>query len=223
VPYCSHSDLSAFGAPRGSTPNPGRPLHSALSNTLTLDEHGFETGDEVLFRPAGDGAMPTGLSSGVTYFAQYETPHTFRVRATAGGAALTFTDAEDPLVVIAPLNKDAAIEKASRIVDDMVPGQEVPFDDTTLYPDGVPAIIQITTAELASGILLAGTGSASRSLAEVLDAAGKRLERWAKGVPVRGTPDDSRYNQAAAAPASTSVTAATCVSDPRGWRRYGGL
>jgi hypothetical protein len=181
----------------------------------TLDVHGFETGDAILFRPAGAGEMPAGLSAGVTYYAQAETEHTFRVRATAGGAAITFTDAEDPLLVVAPLNREAAIEWADRMIDDMSAGQAVPFDDVSIYPDGVPAIIRMTSAELAAGKLLAMTGGASRSLAEVVDGAVKRIERWAKGLPVRGTPDASRANIAA--------VATSPVCDARGWRRFGGL
>lgn len=213
--YCSISDLYAHGLPRGATPNPGRCLASAADSVCTLDVHGFVTGDEILFRPAGDGVMPSGLDSGVTYYAQAETEHTFRVRATADGAALTFATAEDPLVVIAPLNREAAIEWADRMIDDMTVGQAVPFDDASIYPDGVPPIIRMTSAELAAGKLLAVTGSASRSLADTVDAAVKRIERWSKGVPVRGTPAESRVNLAA--PATVPVY------DARGWRRFGGL
>jgi hypothetical protein len=198
-------------------------LASATSNTCTLDCHEFQTGDEILFTPAGDGAMPAGLSAGVTYYAERVSEHAFKVRATASGASITFTNAADPLVVVAPLNRDAWIEWADRLIDDMVPGQAVPFDDVTLYPDGVPAIIRLTSAELAATKGAAMVGSASRSLAEASDLAYKRLERWAKGVPVRGTPDASRANQAAAAPAATSALLATTGSDPRGWKRFGGL
>lgn len=185
---------------------------------MVLDLHGFETGDEILFRPAGDGAMPAGLSAGVTYYAQAETEHTFRVRETAGGAAISFTDAEDPLVVIAPLNRAAAIAWADRMIDDMAGGQAVPFDDASLYPDGVPEIVRMTAAELAAGKLLAISGAASRSLSDTVDAAVKRIGRWAQGLPVRGTPDASRANLAAAAP-----PAAVAYSDPRGWKQFGGF
>lgn len=213
--YCSPSDLYAHGVPRGATPNPGRVLASAADDTCTLDVHGFETGDEILFRPAGAGEMPAGLTAGTTYYAQRESEHTFKVRATAEGAAISFTDADDPLTVIAPLNREAAIEWADRMIDDMSAGQVVPFDDTDLYPDGVPSIIRMTSAELAAGKLLAMSASAPRPLAEIVDAAVKRVERWAKGLPVRGTPDESRAQLAVA------VTAPVC--DPRGWRRHGGL
>lgn len=217
MPYCSPSDLYAFGVPRGATPNPGRVLAVAESSVCVLDVHGFETGDAILFRPAGDGALPPQLSEGVTYYAQAETEHTFAVRATPSGPALTFDDAEDPIMVIAPLNRDAAIEWADQVIDDMVPGQATPFDNAALYPEGVPSIVRMTSAELAAGKLLAMTGSASRSLAETVDAAQKRLTRWAQGLPVRGTPTASRVNSAASAPATAPVT------DSRGWRRFGGL
>jgi hypothetical protein len=207
--------MHAHGVPRGATPNPGRVLASATDDTCTLDQHGFETGDAIQFRPAGDGDMPTGLSEGTTYYAEYVSDYTFRVRATAGGAAIAFDDAEDPLVVIAPLDKDAAIEYADRLIDDMVPGQAVPFDDATLYPDGVPAIIRMTSAELASVKLLSGSGAASKSLADVADAVHKRLTRWSAGLPVRGTPDESRQNLAAVAVAP--------YEDRRGWSRWGGI
>jgi hypothetical protein len=194
-------------------------LDSALSNVCTLDQHGFETGDAILFRPAGDGVMPAGLVAGTTYYAQAESEHTFKVRATAGGAAITFTNADDPLVVVAPVDRASFIAWADRIIDDMVPGQATPFDDVTLYPAGVPEIVRMTSAELASGKMLAVTGSASRSLAETVDMAQKRLTRWAAGLPVRGTPDASRTNLAAGA-APVLPTAST---DPRGWKRWGGL
>ena len=215
--YCSPSDLHAHGVPRGATPNPARVLASAVSNTCTLDDHGFATGDTITFRPAGDGAMPAGLVAGTTYYAQAETDHMFRVRATAGGAAITFTDVDpdDPIMVFAPLDKAASIAWADRMIDNMVTGQATPFDDVALYPDGVPDIIKFTSAELAAGHLLGVTGSASRSLADIVDAAQKRLERWSTGVPVRGTPDESRENLAVAA------TAPYC--DRRGWSKYGGL
>lgn len=215
MPYCSPADLHAHALPRGATPNPGRALASAVDSVCTLDQHGFATGDEILFRPTGDGAMPAGLALGTTYYAQYETEHTFRVRETAGGAAITFTDADDPIMVIAPLNRGAAIEWADRLLDDMIPGQAVPFDDVALYPEGVPPIIRMTSAELAAGKLLAMTGAASRPLADIVDAAIKRVERWAKGLPVRGTPAETRTNLAA--------VATVPVYDSRGWRRYGGL
>lgn len=215
MPYCTPADLHAFGVPRGATPNPGRVLAAAVNSTCTLDGHGFETGDEVSFRPAGDGTMPAGLVAGTPYYAQAEGEYSFKVRTTPGGAALSFTDAEDPLMVIAPLDRASAIEYADRLIDDMAAGQAVPFDDVSLYPDGVPAIIKMTSAELAAVKLLSVTGSASRSLADAADAAAKRLARWAQGLPVRETPAETR--------AQVAAVAVSPYADRRGWSRFGGL
>src|SRR6185295_16816878 len=104
------------------------------------------------------------------------------------------------------------------MLNDMTPAQAVPYDDVALYPDGVPAIIRMTAAELAAGKLLAGCGAASKSLSEVVDSATKRLARWSGGVPLRGTPEATRVNVAAPAP-----TIATTATDARGWKRFGGL
>lgn len=213
MPYCTPADLHAFGVPRGATPNPGRVLASAVNNTCTLDVHGFEMGDAISFRPAGDGDMPTGLVAGTTYYAQSEGEYSFKVRATPSGAAISFTDAEDPLMVLAPLDRASAIEYADRLIDDMSAGQAVPFDDVSLYPDGVPAIIKMTSAEIAAVKLLSITGSASRSLADVADAAAKRLARWAQGLPVRETPAETRAQVAAVATAP--------YADIRGWSTFG--
>src|SRR5687767_11310983 len=100
---CQPSDLFAFGVPRGATLNQGRVLASLLDDTCSLDMRCFDTGTAILFRAAGSGALPAELSGGVTYYAQAETEHTFRVRATADGPALSITDAEDPILVITPL------------------------------------------------------------------------------------------------------------------------
>lgn len=215
--YCNASDLHSHGVARGATPNPGRPLASLTSSTCVLDAHDFETGDAILLSVVGDGALPSPLVAGTTYYAQRESEHAFKVRATAGGSALTIVDADDTVLVSAPLDRDAAIELASRMVDDMTPGQSVPFDNAAVYPDGVPAIVRMTTAEIASGLILTRAGTSSRGMSEIVDGAQKRLARWAQGLPVRGTPAASRTNSAAPAPATAPV------SDSRGWRRFGGI
>lgn len=207
--YCAPADLFAFGLPRGSTPNPGRVLSSAVGSVCALDVHGFITGDPVLLRPAGDGAMPTGLSAGVTYFVELTTEHTFRLRATAGGSAITWTDAVDPLIVISPLPVDAAISWGEQIVNNSLPAHMIPL----IAP--IPEIVKMTVAELAAGKLLALSGSASVSLSKTVDDAIARLARWSKGVPLRGPDGPPRTNLA--------VSATRPYCDRRGWNRFGGL
>lgn len=208
---CSAQDLFAFGVPRGATPNPGRVLASLIDSVCTLDVHGLDTGTAILFRPAGSGALPAELSEGTTYYAESLTEHTFRVRATAGGVALTITDAVDPVMVVTPLPVAEAIAWAEQVIYDSLPAHAVPLAQSA----PVPELLRITCAELAAGKLLALSGAASRSLSETVDMALKRVERWGKGVPLRDPNAPARTNLAA--------TASAPPSDARGWRRYGGI
>lgn len=211
--YCEASDLYDFGLPRGAVPNPPRPLYQLADSVCMLDDHGFATGDEIQFRPAGDGTLPAELTEGTVYYAHALTSATFAVRATPTGSDMTITDATDPVLVSAPLPIDAAIEFASELIDDALTGHTVPLDP-------VPAIIRMTAAELAAGKLLARSGGQSKSLAEIVDAALKRLERWRAGKPVDGADEDSRANLAA--PGAAAGSSGWC-SGSRAWRRYGGL
>jgi hypothetical protein len=210
VSLCQPSDLFAFGLPRGATPNPGRVLASLVDGVCSLDVHGLDTGTAILFRAAGDGALPPELVEGTTYYAESLTEHTFRVRATAGGAAISITDADDPVMVVVPLPIAETIAWAEQIIYDSLPAHAVPL----AQGDAVPTILRMTCAELAAGKLLALSGAASRSLSDTVDAALKRVERWGKGIPLRD-PD---------APARTNLAAASApASDSRGWKRYGGI
>ena len=176
-------------------------MHSLADDVCTLDNHEFATGTPIVFA----GYPPAELTEGVTYYAQRVTDSTFRVRATADGAALALTDVTDPVVVFEPLPKDEAIEWASAIIDDLLSAHQVPLDP-------IPEIVRFTCAELAAGKLLAMRGATSRSMAEIVDGARQRLARWAKGVPVQGSDTDTRANLTVLG----SVTA-----DNRGWRCHG--
>jgi hypothetical protein len=176
----------------------------------TLDNHGFGTGDQIMFR-APSGSLPAELSASTTYYAEAETAHTFRVRATAGGSALTITDAEDPVMVISPLPVSEAIAWAEQIINDHLPAHAMPIASG----ETVPEIIRMTCAELAAGKLLALTGSVQRPLSETVDKAMARLARWAKGVPLTDANAPARTNLAAVSTAQ--------YHDRRGWSRYGGL
>lgn len=207
---CQPSDLYAFGVPRGATPNPGRVLASLTDSICSLDVHGLDTGTAILFRAAGNGALPVELSEGVTFYAEALTEHTFRVRETVSGPAISITDSDDPIMVITPLPIAEAIAWAEQVIYDSLPAHAVPLAQS----DVVPALLRMTCAELAAGKLLAISGAASRSLSDTVDMALKRVERWGKGVPLRD-PD---------APARTNLAAASApASDARGWKRYGGL
>lgn len=208
--YCTASDLYAHGLPRGATPNPGRVLESAVSNVCTLDVHGFSTGTAVQFRAAGAGSLPAGLVEGTTYYAEEVTESRFRVRATPTGSAVSFTDADDPVMVLTPLPIAEAIAWAQEVCNDLLSAHVV-----VPVPDPVPAILRMTAAELAAGYVMAGTGGAAKSLGEIVDGARKRLERWDTGVPIT--------DAAAPPPANLATLAAVPYLDTRGWRRFGGL
>lgn len=207
--YCAQGDLYAFGLPRGAVPNPGRVVDAAnaSTDTIPLGEHGFATGDPVSFRADANGSLPAPLVEGVGYFAIATTDEAFSVSASPGGAVIDLTTAGEGIVVIAPLPIAGAIAWASRIIDENAPAHLVPFS----LP--VPEIVKMTCAELAAGKLL--SGSQSKSLADMVDAAVKRLAKWAAGVPIRG--------ENAPAPANLATSASVPFNDSRGWQQFGGI
>lgn len=212
--YCAESDLYDFGIPRGGIPNPGRlaadPPASASTDAIELDGHGFVLDGLVSFRAEAGGTLPSPLVAGTTYYAKPVNDAYFQVSATAGGAAIDLTTAGSGVVVLTPLPISEAIEFASALIDDMIPSHAVPL--TVPYPP----IIVMTCAELAAAKLAARSGSASVSLAGTADAARKRLERWATGVPVRGT------GASAQTPTNLAQSATAPALDTRGWTRWGG-
>lgn len=209
--YCTKPDLYDAGLARGTLPNPGRLVASVdtSADLLTLDGHGFRADAELLFRAETGGSLPSPLVAGTTYYADAVSDSTFKVRASAGGAAINLTTAGSLIVVSTPVPFTAAIRRASAMVDDMLPAHLVPL--TAPYPVVVVAV----TADLAIAVLgmLTG-GSSSDFVTEKLAAAQKILDRWAKGVPIRG----------AIVPPAAGLAAVTTVTglDSRGWIPTGG-
>jgi len=215
VDYCNPSDLYNLGGlQRGSLPNAARLLASASTtlDALFLDGHGFETNDPLTFRADANGALPAPLVAGVSYFVIARDDNSFQLAAAVDGVALSLTTAGARTLVIAPLPIAGAIAYASRVLDDMIPAHVLPVAQP------IPELLRMTCAEIAVYKLLVRSGSASSSMAEQMDRATRRIERWARGVPMRG-PD---------APASANLAqtgAAVAVRrrlDARGWGRYGG-
>jgi hypothetical protein len=212
--YCVESDLWDFGVPRGSIPNAGRlaadPPANASTDRIELDGHGLSLNDPVSFRAEGGGSLPSPLVAGTAYFAIPYSDAYFQVSATLGGPAIDLTTAGGGVVVLQPLPVDAAIEFASALIDDMLPAHAVPL----VYP--YPPIVTMTCAELAAARLAARSGAASVSLTGIADAARKRLERWAQGIPLRGT------NTATQTPTNLATSAVAAPVDSRGYVRWGG-
>ncbi len=208
--YADPADLFAFGLPRDAASNPGRPAEAdAVADAIELDVHCFALGDAVSFRAENGGSLPAPLVEGVSYAAIPLDEARFQVAAAAGGPALNLTTAGAYFLVIAPLPVAACLEWAARIIDDMLPGHLVPVASP------VPEILRMTCAELAAGKLLALRGVSSASIASMVDDAHKRIERWARGVPIRGS--------GAQEPAQLAVVASVPYRDRRGWSRFGGL
>lgn len=209
--YCAPGDLYAHGIPRGSVANPGRLAAKVLASTnaFTLDVHGFDAGDPVTVRAQAGGSLPAPLVEGVQYFAVPLTESTFSVSATVGGSVIDLTTDGSNVVVIAPLPIDKAIAMASAAIDDMLPDHVVPLSQP------YPPIIVITCAQIAAGQLAGLIGATSMALADIVDKAQKRIERWAAGVPIRGS-------NSPAVRAGLAVTATASSSEADAWRRVGG-
>lgn len=210
--YCEPSDLYDFGLPRGAVPNPGRLLDAVdvALDWMALDVHGFALDDPVMFRAEAGGALPGGLSQGVSYFAIPIDESHFQVSATAGGAPIDLTSSGVTVLAISPLPIAAAIEWGARTIDDMLPAHAVPL----VAP--YPPIIVATNAELAAGKLATRGGYVSKALSDIIAGAQKKLDRWAKNVEIRGENAPIPVQGAAVA---TAIPAQ--VDDSRGWFRWG--
>jgi hypothetical protein len=62
----------------------------ASPGVVTWNSHGLVANQSVVFNNTG-GALPSGLSAGVTYYVTNPTTNTFQVSATPGGSAITTT------------------------------------------------------------------------------------------------------------------------------------
>ena len=208
--YCQASDLYQYGLPRGSVPRQARMIASVDTDgdTLTLDGHGFSTDDALTFRAEAGGSLPSPLEAGETYYAIAVDSYRFQVSATAGGDAINLTTEGDLALVIPPDPIPGAIAWATGMIDDMVPANVVPMAEPY-----TPSVVS-TCAELAAWKLLSVSGAQTDAFRDVEAGARKRLERWAKGVPIRGENQPTAASQAAsqAVPRGTSA-----------WSRHGGI
>ena len=209
--YCSASDLYDHGLPRGGVPNPGRLAGSVSTSTsaFELDGHGLDSGDQVSFRADAGGSLPSPLVTGQTYYALPVDDAHFRVESSVGAGAVTLNTTGARVLVVIPLPILGTIEWASRVIDDMLPAHVSPLSEP------IPQIVRVTCAEIAAKKLAGARGADSLTLNAIVDAAHKRLERWAKGIPLRGPDVPARAGLAG------GVTAD--FGDRMGWRRYGGI
>lgn len=88
---------------------------SAANDTITITDHRFEDGDEVIYNvPASPAYAIGGLTDGNTYYIVSSTANTFKLSATSGGSAIDLTfptvtvDADDAAVVVVASDKIVA-------------------------------------------------------------------------------------------------------------------
>lgn len=205
--YCSDQDLYQYGLPRGTLANPGRDVASIDTTTgvYTLDAHGFGGATErtpVTFRAAHGGTIQQGVTEGTTYYAEALTDRTFQVyAASTGGSPIVSTDGGENVVVVGPIPDMR--EFYSRWCDTFFPGHVVPFEDP------IPPLVRGLTAQLCANATLRATGQASVSQDEIENQARVQLERFAKGMAIRGDSSVKRANLAYATHATTRWTSET--------------
>lgn len=189
----------------------GREVASSLASTdvLTLGAHGLSTDDAVTLRATEGGTLSAPLVAGTTYYAVRINDDTFKLAASAGGAAINLTTDGVTMIVTKSLPIDRYLEVFSRWVEDCVPAHLVPFerDENGAYP----ILIVKTVCELAGKVLLNRNGKNSEIVTAGELAAKAQLERWATGRPLR--------DPGITAAANLAVTSAISAQspDPRGW------
>lgn len=201
--YCSRADVTAE-LPAGEIVGWSRPAAASSSDILTLDGHGLETNDTVTVRAPEGVTLPSPLAEGTTYYAIRLTASTFKLSATAGGAALNLTSSADEIIIHREPNFDDVIEFYSRWADGFLPAHAVPLE-APIHP-----IVRRCVARCAAATMLARDGKSSTLVRDQELAAKAIIERHAAGIPLRGADVTTSTNLAI-----TDTLVGT--EDSRGW------
>jgi len=193
--------------PPGAITSPTGILASCLasSDVLTYDGHGLETNDEVTVRAASAGTLSAPLVAGAVYYAIRLTNSTFKLAASAGGAALNITSDGVEMIVTREPKFDDVIEFVSRWADTFLPAHVVPLT-APIHP-----LVRGVVADVSAKRILNANGADS-AVVNAAELAGKAiLERFAAGMPLRGG--------TAQVPSNLAITATSVSSggDPRGF------
>jgi len=92
---------------KGYSPNGGSPKEfqaDASTDVFSVPGHGYVANDPVVFY---GGTVPAGLTEGTIYYARDVTTNTFKVAATAGGAAIDITGAGASDCVVSKIVENA--------------------------------------------------------------------------------------------------------------------
>ena len=211
--YCIPSDLYSYGLPPGGLSLPARLVQDIAGSTattiLTLDGHGLGLNDPIQFRAESGGVLPTGLSSGVVYYAKPVSSSAFSVAASVDGAAKSLTPPVTNVLLVIDPPVQKWIDWAASIIDNFLPAHLVPLSRDA-YGD-YPAIVIAANADLAVARGLQWSGTGSVNLQDKLKATQQLLDRWAKGVPLRG------QGASAQTSGNLAVTRSSSQVDPRRW------
>lgn len=221
VVYATRSDLDDFGGlPDGALSNEGRVVQSsnASADTLVLEAHGLETGEELQVRALEGGTLPSPLVEG-TYYAIRVSDSTLKLAASeldaTNGAAVDITTSGANFIVAKPLPIDRHLELYSRWVDDFLPAHMVPLsvDGEGNYP------LQVVRAvALLSGLALLNRGGKNSEILRENEKEQKAiLERWAKAIPLRNVPGTQSSNLAITTRIGQTSSDGTETLDHRGW------
>lgn len=188
VAYATRDDVYRVGVPRGSLVNPARSIASVntTANSLELDDHGFALDREVQFVVDEGGALPSPLVAGTVYFAipVSGSESTFKVAATAGGAAIDLTTAgTDSFGVLASLGPeiDREIAQHSEWFSEVVIGTAQPLESP--YPEWVVAVVAKLTA--ASLVRRLGLSKYQGIVDEATEARNDAIRMGGSGKPLR--------------------------------------
>jgi len=204
--YCSRGDVTAR-LPPGAVVSPTGILASCLasSDVLTYDGHGLETDTQVTVRAASAGTLAAPLAEGTTYYAIRLNNATFKLAATAGGAAINITSNGVEMIVTREPNFDDLIDAASRWAELYLVAHVVPLT-APIHP-----LVRDAVAITAAKNILLANGQESAVLNAAQAEAKLSLGMLRQGAPLRGG--------TAQTPANLAITATSVSSgsDPRGW------
>lgn len=205
--YCSRADVNRWRT-SGDIVGTSRLVAevSAASNTITLDGHGLETGDEITVRAIQGSTLPLPLDEDATYFAIRLTNSKFQLSEADGGSPIDLTTHGGEMVLMKEPPYDAVIEKWSRWADSFLPAHVVPLGRT----EPVHPMVRSFVAQLAANELFNLEGKRSETAESMKLDAVKVFERIGAGLTLRGAPASKPANLAVSSVVSTG-------KDPRGW------
>jgi hypothetical protein len=220
--YASISDLFAFGLRAAAFAVPGRPIAAvdSTADTLTVPMHGATLNDpaRVATRSTG-GAVPGGLTPGVTYYAIPMGDDLVALADAPDGPAVDLTDAGTgalELILALTPRMQAQLDADSKVIDGALDAYGAPLTG------GIPLEVRVVNAQLSAFNLAVTLGLANpkdvaadmAGLTARYEAAMATIGRWRAGQTLPLGVTDST-------PDVVESAAAGYSDDPRDWDNAG--